>query len=284
MKAAADALTAHLDVATAKCIYYNICIDQSKFSIPASVPSIPQQFNIWFSAATWSALSYLPSRPNILQLYILCNVLVFVKNQPIASIIICFMSHNALARMEKSYGSNAVLSMLHTHLSRYAISWKLCFHANNYVGKNKNHTVVAYMLWRCMCGFSDEVELNFMRVGHTRCATDWYFGALKKKFRSLDVDSIDDVEVVVNSSSKANHDVMFGWEWRDWPAFMDTMFKPVKGIGTHQHYGSSKDSPGTVFVRAEPTSAKTAVQLLKQNATVTPDFACSPTQGRLECC
>ena len=61
---------------------------------------------------------------------------------------------------------------------------------------------------------------------------------------------------------------------------MDTMFKPIKGVGTHQHFRFSKDSPGTVFVRSEPTSAETAIQLLKQDATVTPDLpAALPKAG-----
>ena len=47
-KAAADALTAHLDVATAGRNYYNIYIDQSKFNIPASVQSVPQHLTFDF--------------------------------------------------------------------------------------------------------------------------------------------------------------------------------------------------------------------------------------------
>ena len=190
------------------------CIDQSKVNIPASVQSVPQYLT--FDFAQQLELPYHTRQVGPIYFQVRYHVQCFGVCEESAH-----RQHNYLFHESQCIGKdgknspNAVLSMLHTHLSRYAISRKLCFHADNCVGQNKNRTVVGYMLWRCMCGLSDEVELNFMQVGHTRCAVDGYFGALKKKFRSLDMDSMDDVEVTVNSSCEANRAVVFDWEWRD---------------------------------------------------------------------
>ena len=272
-RTAGDALSAHLDLATAERNYYNKCIADSTFSIPLSPQSVPQHFT--FDFAQQLELPYHTRQVGPIYFKVRYRVQLFGVCEESAHCQHNYLFHESQCigkDGKNSHGPNAVLSMLHTHLCTHAISRKLVFHADNCVGQNKNRTVVGYMLWRCMCGLSEDIELNFMRVGHTRCAVDGYFGALKKKFRSMDIDSLNDVETMVNCSCAANHAVMFGWEWRSWAAYLDTMFKPIRGIATYQHFRFSKASPGTVFVRAEPASEETPLQLLKQGAVVSANL------------
>ena len=273
-KAAGEALTTHLNLATAERNYYNECIALSKFDIPASVQSVTQHFT--FDFAQQLELPYHTRQVGPIYFKVRYRVQCFGVCEESAHRQFNYLFHEAQSIGQdgkKSHGPNAVLSMLHHHLDSQAISRKLSFHADNCVGQNnKNRTVIGYMLWRCMSGLSDEIQLNFMRVGHTRCAVDGYFGSLKKKFRSMDVDTLEDVVNVVNNSCEPNQADMFGWEWRDWSEYMDAIFKPIKAIGQYQHFRFNKQSPGIVFVRSELNAVEATVQLLKQGAAVSQDL------------
>ena len=150
----------------------------------------------------------------------------------------------------KAHGPNAVVSMLDHYLGRNcATQKKLLLHADNCVGQNKNKTAVSYLLRRTMTGQSDEIELAFMRVGHTRCSVDGYFGLLKQRFRSSDVDTMDDVSTVIDSSCAANEAITYSWDWRCWDDFLAAIYKPIKGIRAYQHFRFSSSDPGVVHVR-----------------------------------
>ena len=68
-----------------------------------------------------------------------------------------------------------------THLPK-----TICLHADNCCRQNKNKTVIAYLAWRVIVGLNEEIELSFMRVGHTRCFVDGGFGLLKQRYRKRD--------------------------------------------------------------------------------------------------
>ena len=86
----------------------------------------------------------------------------------------------------KSHGPNSVLSMLHFHLEQYSVAKTICLHADNCCRQNKNKTVIAYLAWLVIVGLNEEIELSFMRVGHTRCFVDGGFGLLKQRYRKRD--------------------------------------------------------------------------------------------------
>ena len=69
----------------------------------------------------------------------------------------------------KSHGPNSVVSILHYHFANHGSGEQVCsLHADNCRGQNKNRTVIGYLAWRTIVGLHDKIELNFMRVGHTR--------------------------------------------------------------------------------------------------------------------
>ena len=75
-------------------------------------------------------------------------------------------------------------------------------------------------MWHIMRGLHDSVELSFMRVGHTRCTVDAYFGRLKKTFRESDVDTMQQLCDVVNNSCQANVAKPYDWEWKQWDSHL----------------------------------------------------------------
>ena len=55
-----------------------------------------------------------------------------------------------------------------------------------------------------MVGLHQHITLSFLPVGHTKFATDAYFGLIKQRFRHTRVDCIDDLARLVERSSNVN--------------------------------------------------------------------------------
>ena len=122
----------------------------------------------------------------------------------------------------------------------------LGLHADNCCGQNKNKTVLGYLAWRVILGLNDEIELDFMRVGHTRCFVDAGFGLLKQEYRKSDVDTVAQLASVMNNSASINEAICFDWDWRAWDSFLKDHFKPVKNITFYQKFRFSATQPGVV--------------------------------------
>ena len=121
---------------------------------------------------------------------------------------------------KKADQPNSVVSMLHYYLDTNAADKSLHFHANNCTGQDKNKTVLGYLAWRCATGWSEQIELSSMRVGHTRSVKDGYFGLSKQWWRSTENETMEDVEDAVEKSSNANNAVTFSWKWQEWDGFL----------------------------------------------------------------
>ena len=168
-----------------------------------------------------------------------------------------------------SHGPNSVVSMLHHFLSSHSCDGKeLHFHADNCVGQNKNRTVIGYLAWRIICGLNPAITLSFMQVGHRRCYVDGNFGLIKKFYRSSDIDTVQQLEAMVNNSSKNNIAQMYNWEWREWDTTLDEFFKPIKGITKYQHFLFRCTKIGKVSVKVACDSEPEEVSILKKGITV----------------
>lgn len=179
---------------------------------------------------------------------------------------------------KKAHGPNSVLSMLHYYLAKNtSVKCRLHLHADNCVGQNKNKTVLAYLAWRCAVGLSDEVTLSFMRVGHTRCAVDGYFGLIKQKWRNSENNTMEDVEKAVVSSCTPNKACMFSWVWYDWDAFLSQYFMPVKSITKYQHFHVSAKDPGHIFCREKPDGDATKTAVLRVGVSLPSSSETLPT-------
>ena len=106
-----------------------------------------------------------------------------------------------LAKMARNFmAPNSVISMLHHYVKNKTKKADILgLHAGNCCGQNKNKSDIVYLAWRVMVGLNMRIELDFMRVGHTRCFVDAGFGLLKQKFRKADVDTITHLVEAVES-------------------------------------------------------------------------------------
>ena len=178
-----------------------------------------------------------------------------------------------------NHNPNCVVSMLHAYLQSTLHGRKLHLHCDKCVGRNKNKTVMAYMCWRLLCGFEDEIKVSFMVVGHTRCSVDGGFGIAKQKYRLGDIDTMEQLSEAIKKSSSTNTTACKNWEWRNWDSYLQTHFKRLSGISSYQHFTLTKNRAGEVLMTktgADEDGVK--VQLLRNqdtlnaiNAHVLPD-------------
>lgn len=256
---ASDALMHHLETARDERSYYKYAIDNAKE--PAGA------VHLTFDFAQQLEVPYQTRQVGALYFKVRFRVQCFGVCEEAKKVQVNYLFHEGESIGQdgsKAHGPNAVLSMLDHHLeTRHAGQRNFSFHADNCVGQNKNKTVLAYLLWRTMNGLSDTLELNFMRVGHTRCAVDAYFGLLKQNFRRNNVSEMDELCKVVGESCDANEAQRFDWEWREWDTFLAQFFQPLKGIAKYQHFRVAADAPGVLFVREDCMSDEAEINLLK---------------------
>ena len=172
-------------------------------------------------------------------------------------------------------GADAVLSLLHHYLSseQYAGCREVLIQTDNCVGQNKNNAHVHYWVWRTMLGLCDSAELNFMIVGHTKFATDRFFGLIKRRYNKCVVDTLEDLVNVVNSSSFGGHNVaqltvdpVSGERfvtWYGWSSFLQKMFKPIEALTKYHHFRTSAAEPGVVYARLLASSAEERFNVLR---------------------
>ena len=80
---------------------------------------------------------------------------------------------------------------------------------DNCGGQNKNNLSLWFWLWLVMIGWYDNIELNFMISGHTKFVCDGYFENIKKLFYKTRINTVEDVEQVINISAVANEAVRY---------------------------------------------------------------------------
>ncbi|PKK73235.1 hypothetical protein RhiirC2_709772, partial [Rhizophagus irregularis] len=118
---------------------------------------------------------------------------------------------NYLIKEEESIGkgANAVISFVHNYFRFYGLGeTKLVIHADNCAGQNKNNAMIMYLAWRIACGLHTQITYSFMVAGHTKFSPDGFFGLLKLKLRKSEVDNLDDlIEVVETSTTGGKVDI-----------------------------------------------------------------------------
>ena len=107
-----------------------------------------------------------------------------------------------------------------------------------------------------------------MAVGHARCTVDGYFGLLKHKVRSSNLDTMEQIEAAVNISSAVNEAKLYSWEWREWDDFLARFFRPVRGIANFHHFLVDNTQPGHVFMKEAVHDAEEEGHLFRDNVTV----------------
>ena len=117
--------------------------------------------------------------------------------------------------VDESVGSNSIIIKLHHFFHNFGLGeQRVTLHADNCSGQNKNNMMLQYLMWRCMVGLHKEIEIAFLVVGHTKCAPDWCFGLLKRKFRREKVGCLADIARVVDTSATVNSCVVHKLEYQ----------------------------------------------------------------------
>ena len=118
----------------------------------------------------------------------------------------------------------------------------------------------------------DTIEINFMVLGHTKFLPDEYFGNIKALYRKTRINTMDDVEKVVNKSTKngSNHAIRYnngnGWLYYDFESFLKPHFKELPGIQKYRHFWFKKNEPEKVFVQKEARGEFSSLNILKNKS------------------
>jgi hypothetical protein len=92
-----------------------------------------------------------------------------------------------------------------------------------------------------MLGWYNNITINFMIPGHTKFICDAFFGQIKINYRNQKVNTVDNIEDIVNKSSKGNEGIRYnggiGWKWLDFQNFFSKKnFKNLPHITKYYHF------------------------------------------------
>ena len=134
-----------------------------------------------------------------------------------------------------------MISYVHHFFHNYGMGeQKVQLHCDNCSGQNKNNYMMWYLAWRVMHKLHLEASVHFLVAGHTKFSPDSFFGLIKQKYRKSRVDSLADLERVVQTSSPVAHGnvpQLVGHEdgrilvpSYDWQSHLRPYFKVLPGI------------------------------------------------------
>ena len=84
---------------------------------------------------------------------------------------------------------------------------EITIHADNCSGQNKNNAMIQYLAWRVLTGRHKRITYSFMVAGHTKFSPDGFFGLFKLKLKNSEVDDLEDLVDVVESSTNGYNKV-----------------------------------------------------------------------------
>ena len=169
-------------------------------------------------------------------------------------------------------GANAVVSRLHYFFDHHGLGEKdVYLHADNYVGQNKNNTMIHYLIWRTLTHQHRNVTISFLPVGHTKFSPDWCFGLFKCLYRRTKVGNLHSIATVANKSAECNFAQLVSDEdgstivpTLDWTDFFTEHLKKIPGIIKYHHFRMTTSSPGSVFLRIQHDSPEVKLDLWKE--------------------
>ena len=132
-------------------------------------------------------------------------------------------------------------------------------------------------MWCVAVGLHDAIDYSFLPVGHTKFSPDWCFGLLKQKLRNTQVNSLQDLVQVVESSASVNIAQLTGTQdgevvvnTYNWQEGLSSIFKKVPDIKKFHHFQIRQTARGLPVLRVKTSndSEYKEVQILKKNAEI----------------
>ena len=117
-------------------------------------------------------------------------------------------------------------------------------------------------------GWASQIH-HFVLVleGHTKFSPDWCFGLVKRLYRRSQVNCLDDIVKVVESSAHCNVAQLIGNQEGDVIVpftFFNPDFRCFKDIKKYHHFHVTQERPGIVFAK-EYEDSKPKVDILRDN-------------------
>lgn len=147
---------------------------------------------------------------------------------------------------------------MHNYFELYSLGEKeIIIHADNCSGQNKNNAMIQYLAWRVLTGKHKKITYSFMVPGHTKFSPDGFFGLFKLKLKNSEVDDLEDLVKVVNSSTKGYNIAQTIFDetrekkvlFYSWTKYLKTFFKPLPNILKYHHFIFNQEQPGIIYVK-----------------------------------
>jgi len=134
---------------------------------------------------------------------------------------------------------------------------EIIIHADNCSGQNKNNAMIQYLAWRVLTGKHKRITYSFMVAGHTKFSPDGFFGLFKLKLKNSEVDDLEDLVNVVESSTNGYNIAQTIYDENDerkvffnsWTEYLKNFFKPLPNILKYHHFIFNQEEPGIVYVK-----------------------------------
>ena len=265
-------LQQHMDKAVFARDFYRSCTTKGKLAIyPENPAATPEYTHVTFDFAQQTPIPHHAGQVGVLYFKVPRRIQIFgVANEAFPCQYNYLVDENE--RRSGLMGANAMTPMLSLLCSTTTLggtaSHLLTLAYTPTTGQNKNRSVLAYCTWRVIVGLNVTIQLDFMRVGHTRCFVEAGFGLLKQKYRKVDVNTVDQLCKVIDESALINHSEKYCWEWRQGDQFLAKSFRPLKNITAYQRFFFSSESPGYVQISLSNRSPDKSVKILSSAANV----------------
>jgi len=168
-------------------------------------------------------------------------------------------------------GTNTTLNMVFDFLQKnhHVDKKDLYVTCDNCPGQNKNNLSLWFWSWLTMLGWYENIYINFMIPGHTKFICDAEFGSIKKAYKTSHINTVDDVERVINGSSIHNKSIRYnnglGWTWKDFNSMLKDHFRTLPNITKYHHFrfSSLPDNIGIVYFSKKSGGEECFYNLLK---------------------
>ncbi|MDW3631333.1 MAG: hypothetical protein QOK71_07840, partial [Nitrososphaeraceae archaeon] len=168
-------------------------------------------------------------------------------------------------------GANTTLNMVYDSLQKIDRAGKkdLYVTCDNCPGQNKNNLSLWFWSWLVMMEWYENIYINFMIPGHTKFICDAKFGSIKKLYKTSLINTVDDVEEVINNSSEYNKSIRYknglGWKWQDFDSMLKDYFRTLPNIKKYHHFrfSSSQNDIGIVYFSKKSGGEEYSYNLLK---------------------